>query len=95
MSISPCSTKMTVPQNGLAEVVPQGGDDQPESVYQAQFVEEMKQKGIVAPRSVAKGTATDRRKYTIKYRARLGSQVAKERSRLQSLPPPEDARRSR
>ena len=46
----------------MNQVVPEDGDDDDDtSVYQAQFVEEMKLKGIVPPRSVAKGSATDRR----------------------------------
>ena len=77
---------MIVPQNETAEAVL---EDAGENMHQAQVVEEMNEQGIVPPRSVAEGTATDRRKYTIKYRAWLGLQVAKEKSRLQAAPGPQ------
>ena len=41
---------MMVPQNETAKVVP---EDAGENMHQAQFVEEMNEKGIVPPRSVA------------------------------------------
>ena len=63
---------MIVDQNGPAEAIPEDAGD----MHQAQVVEEMNEQGIVPPRSVAEGTATDRRKCTIKYRAWLGLQLS-------------------
>ena len=39
-----------VPQNEPAEVLPEGGDDEPESVQQAQCVDETKEEAKVPPR---------------------------------------------
>ena len=47
---------MIVDQNEPAEVVPEDAGD---NMHQAQVVEEMNEQGIVLPRSVAEGTATD------------------------------------
>ena len=57
---------MVIHQIEPGEVVPEGGDDPLESVYEAHFVDQMK-----LPRSVLEGTAADRREYTIKYRFAL------------------------
>ena len=50
MPISPCSDKIIVEQNELANVVPIVGDGERESVHQPQCVGEMKESGVV-PRS--------------------------------------------
>ena len=47
---------MITDQNEPAEAVP---DDAGDNMHQAQVVEEMNEQGIVPPRSVAEGTATD------------------------------------
>ena len=80
---------MIVDQNEPAEAVPEDAGD---NMHQAQVVEEMNEQGIVPPRSVAEGTATDRRKYTIKYRAWLGLHVVKEKARLEAAPGPRKKR---
>ena len=48
----------------------------PEVVLLPSFVADLKARGIIVPRSVAKGNGTQLRKYTVKYRAWLGAQVA-------------------
>ena len=41
MSVSPRSGKIIIEHNEIARVVPNGGDDEPESVHRPEFVEEM------------------------------------------------------